>query len=253
MKILFQFLLKWLKAFIPFRQWSGMIYLPRFIYHWNLFQSKSNRQLRFRYSQPCLTDWLPATPFDPHYFYQGAWLARKIVAFTPDLHIDVGSSVLSVSVLSAYVKTIFVDFRPLEAKLSNLDCVAGSILDLSFETNSIKSLSCMHVLEHIGLGRYGDPIGPDDDRQGATELVRVLAPGGNLYFVVPVGHPVICFNAHRIYSADQIMERFTGLDLIDFALVDDDGQYHSTANLEMVSQQEYGCGMFHFRKPLNNG
>jgi hypothetical protein len=58
----------------------------------------------------------------------------------------------------------------------------------------------MHVIEHIGLGRYGEALDPDGDLKAIRELVRVLAAGGNLLVVVPVGRPRIQFNAHRIYD-----------------------------------------------------
>ena len=42
------------------------------------------------------------------------------------------------------------------------------------------------MLEHIGLGRYGDPIDPQGTEKAATELQRVLAPGGDLYLSLPI-------------------------------------------------------------------
>jgi hypothetical protein len=45
----------------------------------------------------------------------------------------------------------------------------------------------MHVVEHVGLGRYGDPIDANGDAQAIKELKCVLWPGGVLYFVVPTG------------------------------------------------------------------
>jgi hypothetical protein len=36
----------------------------------------------------------------------------------------------------------------------------------------------MHVVEHIGLGRYGDPIDPDGDLKAISELKRVVQKRG---------------------------------------------------------------------------
>ena len=77
------------------------------------------------------------------------------------------------------------------------------ICALPFADGSIQSLSCMHVVEHVGLGRYGDPLDPMEIEWQCSELQRVLAPGGDLLFVVPVGKPRIMYNAHRIYSYDR--------------------------------------------------
>ena len=77
----------------------------------------------------------------------------------------------------------------------------------------------MHVVEHIGLGRYGDPVDYDGDLKAIAELQRVLAPGGNLFFVVPVGQPRIMFNAHRVYSLrTDFVEAFNTFELKEFSL-----------------------------------
>ena len=109
----------------------------------------------------------------------------------------------------------------------------------------------MHVIEHVGLGRYGDPIDPDGDLKAIAEIKRVLAVGGDMLFVVPIGKPKVIFNAHRIYSYDQIIMYFKGLKLITFALIPDnpgDGGLIEPADKKMADAQTYGCGCFWFRK-----
>lgn len=248
---LMAFLRNWLGVFLPLRQWLGLPYLIRYARHWRAFQLASGGQLKIRDSYPCLTDWLPSTPFDPHYLYQGAWLARKISAHAPKLHVDVGSSVLTMSVLSAHAPTVFVDYRPLKANLSNLHCVAGSIVSLPFATNGITSLSCMHVLEHIGLGRYGDPIDPEGSRKAADELARVVAPNGRLYLTVPVGRARVCFNAHRVFAPQEIPAMFPGLRLVDFSWVDDAGSLHESGDPQDAAAEEYACGLYEFEGNKN--
>ncbi|NDC42314.1 MAG: DUF268 domain-containing protein, partial [Chitinophagia bacterium] len=56
---------------------------------------------------------------------------------------------------------------------------------LPFESDSIPSLSCMHTIEHVGLGRYGDQLDPQGDLKAIAELKRVVQPGGDLLFVTP--------------------------------------------------------------------
>ena len=82
---------------------------------------------------------------------------------------------------------------------------SADLTQLHFESESIESLSCLHTVEHIGLGRYGDPIDYDGDLKAIRELKRVVVKGGSILFVVPVGKPKIIFNAHRIYSYEQII------------------------------------------------
>lgn len=127
----------------------------------------------------------------------------------------------------------------------------ADLLALPFEDNSIQSLSCMHVVEHVGLGRYGDSLDPDGDLKAIAELKRVLSVGGSLLFVVPIGKPKIMFNAHRIHSYEQIVTYFSELQLQEFALVPDnpkDGGLIRNATEEMSNEQTYACGCFWFKK-----
>ena len=122
---------------------------------------------------------------------------------------------------------------------------------MPFENNSVNSLSCLHVAEHVGLGRYGDSLDPLGTKKSCKELGRILANGGNLYFSLPVGKPRLCFNAHRIHSPKQIMGYFAGLDLLEFSGIDDDGNFIKNAKMERFESMDYACGLFHFTKNVS--
>jgi SAM-dependent methyltransferase len=92
-------------------------------------------------------------------------------------------------------RVAFLDVRPLDADIEDLEPIAGSVLELPFADRSLPSVSCLHVAEHIGLGRYGDPLDPAGTRKAIAELQRVTAPGGQLLFSLPVGRQRLCFNA----------------------------------------------------------
>ena len=137
--------------------------------------------------------------------------------------------------------------------LSHMNSEHADLYKLPFDTNSIDSLSCMHVVEHIGLGRYGDSIDYNGDLKAIEQLKKVVAPNGNLLFVVPIGKNKIMYNAHRIYSYTQVIEYFHNFELIEFSLITDDdigGCIIENATQELSDQQEYGCGMFWFRKKI---
>lgn len=198
---------------------------------------------------PCLEENTKTTNFDFHYIYHPAWASRIISEYTPKIHYDISSTLSFSTIISAFIPVRFFDYRPAPITLSNLSSEHIDLLKLPFKTNSVLSLSCMHVIEHIGLGRYGDQINPKGDIQAISELKRVLAPEGLLLIVVPVGkNAIVRFNAHRVYKFDQIMEAFDPLKLMNFTLITDIGKYIENATIDDVNQQEYGCGCWCFRK-----
>jgi hypothetical protein len=112
----------------------------------------------------------------------------------------------------------------------------------------------MHAIEHVGLGRYGDPLDYDGDLNAAKELARVTALGGYLMIVVPVGRESrIQFNAHRIYRYDDFLMMFPDMVVQEFSLIPDDKSQDGlirNADKDLADQQDYGCGCFLLRKCL---
>lgn len=197
---------------------------------------------------PVLDDKKSLTPFDSHYFFQQRWAFQKILRQKPARHVDIGSQYQFSGYVSLLCKTEFVDIRPIDTKTKNLKIIRGDMCNLPYPDNSVASVSSLHVLEHIGLGRYGDPIDPLGPQKACRELVRVAAPGGRVYISVPVGRTRVCFNAHRVYMPRTIMKYTKGLQLIDFSLVDDSGIYHEAYDFRACDSLDYGCGMFTFTK-----
>jgi len=219
------------------------------------FQEKSELLADNRFSCkyedlfPCLNEKSTNTPFEPHYLYHPAWAARILAKTKPKQHIDIGSSLQFVAYISAFITIKAYDYRPAEINLSNLKTRFADIIKLPFTDNSIESLSSMHVVEHIGLERYGDPFDPKGDLKAINELQRVLKPGGNLFFVVPVGGDMrIEYNAHRIYTYESIIAYFSSCKLTSYALVTDSKQYLENADSKITAMQKYGCGCFWFTK-----
>lgn len=205
--------------------------------------------LRWRDDFPQVGDRLPTSPYDSHYFFQDVWAARRVAEVAPSRHVDVGSRVDYVGFLTAITDVTFVDIRPLEADLDRLESVAGSVLQLPFEDRSIESMSCLHVAEHVGLGRYGDPLDPAGTRKAAVELQRVLRPDGQLLFSGPVGERRVAFNSYRVHTTDDVISMFPELELQEFSGVDDQGQFRRHRSLDELDGSRYACGMFRFVRP----
>jgi hypothetical protein len=184
------------------------------------------------------------------YFHQDLWAARQVFQRHPSQHIDIGSRIDGfIAHLLVFMPVTVIDIRTIESGIEGLSFVCGNATDLAgFEDNSIDSLSSLHAAEHFGLGRYSYPIDPDACFRFMAALQRVLAPGGRLYFSVPVGRERCEFNAHRIFSVTTILATFSSLQLVSFALVTDDGCLHENVQPLNPQEAEYSCGLFEFTK-----
>lgn len=197
-----------------------------------------------------LNDAVGEMGFDEHYVYHTSWAARKLRELDSVQHTDISSSLMFCGIVSSFIKVEHFDYRVPNLDVAGLRCGQANLISLHFEENSLTSLSCMHVLEHVGLGRYGDEISSDADRKAASELKRVLKPGGNLLIVVPMAEiPSIRFNAHRIYSYAKLTDLFNGLKLVEFSFYNDYSKtFHINTDESAITGSRYGCGCFVFRK-----
>ena len=225
---------------------------PRYVVFYKDMQHYSKlagaEEIRTENISPCIHDKTRTTSFDQHYFYQDIWAFKKISEAKPNNHVDVGSRVDFVGFLTTITHVTFIDIRPLMANLDNFDSRGGNILSMPYEDGSVGSLSCLHVAEHVGLGRYGDPLDPLGTKKSCKELSRILSKGGNLYFSLPVGRPRLCFNAHRVHSPKQIIDYFANLHLLEFSGIDDKGAFVRNTSMELLENMNYACGLFHFTK-----
>ncbi len=193
---------------------------------------------------PRIYDKTTITGVDPVYFLQGTWCAKKIFENKPSNHFDVGSQAIMVGIISQFVPTTMIDIRPLSVKLNNLSFVKGDITALPFKDNSINSLSSICVIEHIGLGRYGDPLDSFGTEKAAKELIRVLAKDGSLYISVPIDYESkIYFNAHRSFSRSHILNLFSDLKLIEEKYI-----YGNDLVDHYDSAKGFGTGLYYFKK-----
>lgn len=200
--------------------------------------------------EPVLFNRALNSPFDSHYTYQSAWATRLIVARAPGEHVDVSSSVPFVAQLAAVLPVTMYEFRAPDIALPNLTLREATVVALPMPDRSVDSLSCLHVIEHVGLGRYGDPLDPAGMDRALRELCRVVAPGGRLYLSVPVGRARVAFNAHRVSDPEAVARaaEAQGLSLRGFAYVDDLGRFHDPAAPADARALDYGCGCFEFER-----
>jgi SAM-dependent methyltransferase len=192
---------------------------------------------------PCVHDATATHDIEPTYFYQDAWAFELIVKARPRQHVDIGSHHKFVALLSKVVPVTMVDIRPLSLPLNTLEFRAGSILALPYPDDSIPSVSSLCVVEHIGLGRYGDPLDPDGTDKALRELKRIVMPGGDLYLSIPLDDVNrTYFNAHRAFTEDHLLARFQPFEVVEKRYIFGTEFGHSI-------RPGFGTGCYHLRKP----
>lgn len=241
---------RWIDAIIdPDKLIRGIPNVYRFFRDWITYSKmKGAEPISLINSCPSVNDKTELHKIDRHYFFQDIWAFKKIHESRCERHVDIGSKIYFIGFVTAVTKVTFIDIRPIMVSLENFESKPGSILSVPYESNSIVSLSCLHVAEHIGLGRYGDELDPLGTRKACRELSRVLAPGGNLYFSLPIGRPRLCFNAHRIHAPQQILDYFFDLRLVELSGVDDTVTFIRNIDIKYLESCDYGCGLFWFVK-----
>ena len=192
------------------------------------------------HAYPCLGD-DKGHGFDQHYVYHVAWAARKIAEINPLHHTDIGSSLHLCTTVAAHTATTYLDYRVPDLYIQNLS--VGQIDIANQSIDPVESLSCCHVIEHIGLGRYGDNLDNEGDLKAIQNLKK--STKRHLLFVVPVGEPAVYFNAHRVYSPVYIASLFAEFSCREFYLIPNNGQQPVTTEIQEVNLP-YACGCFHF-------
>ena len=223
--------------------------LVRYRYH--QASAPTTFRVRARHMYPVLVDrYERAGEASGHYFHQDLWAARHVFVDNPPRHYDVGSRIdgFIAHLLSFRGEVYVFDIRGLDSRVTGLHFVRGNATALPLPDASVHSISCLHAAEHFGLGRYGDSIDPQASFTAAGELKRVLAPGGRLYFSVPIGRERLEFDAHRVFAPATVLSAFAELELVEFAAVDDEGGYRPSADPGDYVAAHYSCGLFLYKK-----
>jgi hypothetical protein len=175
---------------------------------------------------PILTEWDESSGSLGGYFHQDQRVARWIHEATPKRHVDVGSRLDGfIGSLSVFREVEVIDIRPQPKPVTN---VRFHQLDLMAELPPewiacTDSLSCLHTIEHFGLGRYGDPLDPEGHLKGLAQLKRMVIPGGVFYLSTQIGRERIEFNAHRVFAAETLLGWFSdGWTIERCAVIDDE-------------------------------
>jgi len=249
MKSFLSILVKNLRELIDPRQF---ILAPIALLRYLMDLIKFRRQYKGEYPVkvlPVLFDRTGKNSFDAHYVYQAHWATHRIIRNgLPERHIDVSSNVSFIVQLSALLPVIQLEYQPSSVDLAAYHRIAGNILELPFQDGSVSSASCLHVVEHIGLSRYGDPMDGAGSRKCLKELDRILSTGGNLFLSVPVGKACVYFNAHIVFNPEDIRQILSSLSLVEFSFINDEKELIENGDMKDAMLLNYGLGLYHFKK-----
>ena len=191
-----------------------------------------------------------------HYFIQDLYIAQRIYSANPLQHLDIGSRIDGfVAHIATFREIHIVDIRPQSNEIKNV--IYRQLDIMNVENSNLEhydSVSCLHALEHFGLGRYNDPIDYLGYEKAIVNISKILTPKGKFYLSVPIGKPRIEFNAHRVFSVKSlisILNKYFRLER--FSYIDDKSTFYE--NVFLTSQDinskfefNFGCGIFEMTK-----
>ena len=224
--------------------------VPRYARDYFRFRSVYGGRLELL---PCLHDWYAeggATKLE--YFWQDLLVARKIFAARPQRHVDIGSRVDGfVAHVASFRELEVFDVRPISTQIPGVTFKQADFMQPAADMKDYcDSLSCLHALEHFGLGRYGDPIDPGGFERGFANMANLLRHGGVFYLSVPIGSSRVEFNGQRVLDPQAIIRLALEHSLAprELTLIREGGKLETLApdkaRLAELAQQRYALGLF---------
>jgi SAM-dependent methyltransferase len=237
-------------GFDPLRLVRSFRGIPRYVQDYRTIRRQltaGTGSFRLGYPLPCLADrFEPNGTASGHYFHQDLFVAQQVFNRNPERHVDVGSRIDGfVAHVAAFRQIEAIDIRKQESKTSGILFVQADMMGSLPEQllGYCDSLSCLHALEHFGLGRYGDSIDVEGHLRGLSNLALILRPGGRLYLSVPIGPQRIEFNGQRVFAVSHLFDLIRkDFEVEQFSFVDDQGDLHQRVQLDdSLIQSNYGC------------
>lgn len=121
-------------------------------------------------------------------------------------------SLLPIQLASVGYEVSGIDLRPYSYTHPNFSFQQRNLVD-AFAQDTFDGVMSVSVVEHIGLGRYGDESMPgDSDTKVMDEICRILKPGGMLILSVPFGRKFDGNRYYRVYDQagiDRLLSNFS--------------------------------------------
>jgi len=242
----------------PLRFYRSLKGLPFFILDWIKFRRIYKGEMEIK---PCLHDrFMEGGVTKSEYFWQDLLVSRWIFKNKPTCHVDIGSRIDGfVAHVASFREIEVLDVRPISTKIPGVTFAQADLMEPinlignKNANNYCDSLSCLHTLEHFGLGRYGDNIDTNGYKKGIANMSPLIKVGGRLYLSTPIGRERVEFNANRIFDPSTIIEVAKDNNLkaesihsisngeVEIISIDDE-------ELKKLSKKDYSLGIFTFIK-----
>jgi hypothetical protein len=235
--------------------------LPQYIRDFIKFKAGFNGSIKL---VPCLGDrFAEAGATKSEYFWQDLLVARRIFLGRPIRHVDVGSRLDGfVAHVASFREVEVFDIRPVSANIPGVVFRQADLMSKGSISAYVQdgrgycdSVSCLHAIEHFGLGRYSDPVDPLGYARGIRNLALLLLPGGRLYLSTPIGRQRVEFNANWVFDPSTIVEVAVaaGLKLDELTVIDQCGATRDILQPDYrdfgeLGQADYQLGIFYFTK-----
>jgi hypothetical protein len=229
--------------------------MPRYLRDWRRFRRVYSGPMTLL---PCLHDWdVKADATHNEYFWQDLIVARWIFEARPRKHVDVGSRIDGfIAHVASFREVEMFDVRSVSRTVSGVTFTQADMMQPlpGAVEGYCDSLSCLHAIEHFGLGRYGDPLDSIGYERALANMAQLVATGGSLYLSTPIGRERVVFNANRVFDPRTIIRcaQSNRLQLQRLTLISADGvvtgEDLSDSNLLRLAEVDYNLGLFTFRK-----
>lgn len=232
--------------------------IAKYIRDWRKFRSQYHGAISIR---PCLSDrYEQGGHADSEYFWQDLIVARWIFDRNPASHVDIGSRIDGfVAHIASFREVEVFDVRPMSQNIPGIiyrqaDLMSENLMVDGSISSYTDSISCLHAIEHFGLGRYGDPIDIKGPEKGLKNIARMLKDDGLLYLSTPIGQERVDFNANRVFDPKTVicLCASNGLRLESLITVGAHGMIETVSPdeqaLHSLAKQKYKLGIFIFKK-----
>ena len=137
----------------------------------------------------------------------------------PVLDLGCCHSRLPIALASRGFAVVGMDFNPYPYRHPGLKTVRADITQMPFGGSTFAAVLAVSVIEHIGIGHYGEPEAGRGDQAAVRELARILRPNGKAVITVPFGQ-AMTNHWMRVYDGARLRQLVAPLhiDRVEYAV-----------------------------------